>query len=249
MGKNISGNIQKNNLRPIDTVKSVYDPKSSSRSIFYDNSERIRQVLNLLDDLKKRERLVGVDLGCFNGEIGLRIKEYLGNCEMYGVDIATNTREEVENRGLVFKPMFLDRKFDFEDQKFDFVFAGEIIEHLFDTDLFIDEIYRILKPGGVLIITTPNFLSFGRRINYFFGNAVFMEASHTFPTNAAGHVRYFSKGLLTKYLSSRGFNVEKFVSDEVNFPFKIRSYFLAQIIPTYGKHLIVRASRPVENED
>ena len=38
----------------------------------------------------------------------------------------------------------------------DLVIALEIIEHLFDTDFFLNEIHRILKPEGLLILSTPN---------------------------------------------------------------------------------------------
>jgi SAM-dependent methyltransferase len=38
----------------------------------------------------------------------------------------------------------------------DVFFAGESIEHVENTDAFLDEIYRVLKPDGILILTTPN---------------------------------------------------------------------------------------------
>ncbi|MGI8582237.1 MAG: class I SAM-dependent methyltransferase [Chitinophagaceae bacterium] len=46
----------------------------------------------------------------------------------------------------------------YEDNFFDFVFLIETIEHLTDNYLHASliEIYRILKPGGILVITTPN---------------------------------------------------------------------------------------------
>ncbi|PKQ28940.1 MAG: hypothetical protein CVT63_00030 [Candidatus Anoxymicrobium japonicum] len=44
----------------------------------------------------------------------------------------------------------------FEDASFDTVYAGEIIEHVSDTAAALAEWRRVLKPGGVLIISTPN---------------------------------------------------------------------------------------------
>ncbi|MHC4915526.1 MAG: class I SAM-dependent methyltransferase [Planctomycetota bacterium] len=43
-----------------------------------------------------------------------------------------------------------------EDGEFRTVIAAEIIEHLDDTDRFIGELQRILQPGGLLVVTTPN---------------------------------------------------------------------------------------------
>ena len=44
----------------------------------------------------------------------------------------------------------------FADRQFDALFAGEIIEHMPDVPATLAEWYRVLKPGGVVIITTPN---------------------------------------------------------------------------------------------
>jgi 2-polyprenyl-3-methyl-5-hydroxy-6-metoxy-1,4-benzoquinol methylase len=43
----------------------------------------------------------------------------------------------------------------FENEKFDYVVIGEVIEHLENPTHFITEALRILKPGGVLAISTP----------------------------------------------------------------------------------------------
>ena len=44
----------------------------------------------------------------------------------------------------------------FEDDSFDSIVSFQVIEHLEDDELFIKEIYRILKPGVIALLTTPN---------------------------------------------------------------------------------------------
>jgi ubiquinone/menaquinone biosynthesis C-methylase UbiE len=45
----------------------------------------------------------------------------------------------------------------YEDNTFDYVFIKSVIEHISNTDLFLSEIYRVLKPGGKVIILTPDY--------------------------------------------------------------------------------------------
>lgn len=52
--------------------------------------------------------------------------------------------------------IFYDGKtFPFDDNSFDCVITSQVFEHVFTPDLFIKEIYRVLKPGGKLLLTVP----------------------------------------------------------------------------------------------
>ena len=50
-------------------------------------------------------------------------------------------------------------------EKFDAVIACEVIEHLGEVGQFFDIVHRLLKPGGVLYLTTPNFNSLSRYLS------------------------------------------------------------------------------------
>jgi len=43
-----------------------------------------------------------------------------------------------------------------EDARFDIVVCFEVIEHVADPERVLDELYRVLRPGGLLVISTPN---------------------------------------------------------------------------------------------
>ncbi|HEX9431119.1 MAG TPA: class I SAM-dependent methyltransferase [Candidatus Bathyarchaeia archaeon] len=62
----------------------------------------------------------------------------------------------------------------FRDSCFDSVFAIHIIEHLVHSDTFVGEIHRILKPGGIAVIETPDYEFWGPRRFY-------VDKTHTTP--------------------------------------------------------------------
>lgn len=47
------------------------------------------------------------------------------------------------------------RRIPFPDGRFDVVLATEVLEHVPDTRAFLEEIHRVLKPGGSIVMTTP----------------------------------------------------------------------------------------------
>ncbi len=66
------------------------------------------------------------------------------------------------------------QKLPFEDNTFDLVYSLEVIEHVKEYELMVSEVERVLKPGGIIFIQTPNypikrfydliFWAFGKRL-------------------------------------------------------------------------------------
>jgi methionine biosynthesis protein MetW len=127
---------------------------------------RQKEVLKLFSGLKAHRIL---DVGCGNGLFSLLLKQVC-NAEVYGVEISKINIESATKKGINALQLDLDKEiFPFEDNYFDAVFAGEVIEHLYDPDHLLDEIYRTLKPKGALILTTPNLACWQNRISLLFG--------------------------------------------------------------------------------
>jgi SAM-dependent methyltransferase len=89
----------------------------------------------------------------------------------------------------------LDRTFD--PETFDAVIAQQVFEHLYDPVSYVEEISRILKPGGILFVSVPNYGSI---------RAKFAGANWDMVSPVA-HVRYFTSGTLKHLLSDHGFEV------------------------------------------
>jgi len=218
-------------------LKKRYDPVRN-RTIIYeeDAPARLEAILSGIKRAKTQVKLL--DIGCYDGHIGSLLKRKFGKqCQVYGVDVASNSIRLARQKGIQAKICDVTEGINFESNMFDYVFAGEIIEHLYDTDFFMEEVKRVLKPNGIFILTTPNFLSFGRRIYYLFGKGIFMEASFSLPEKAAGHIRYFTFDTLKELAKLHGFEPIKTLSDSVTFPW-FRISLFAKIFPTMGQSII-----------
>ena len=81
-----------------------------------------------------------------------------------------------------------EEDFPFEDNYFDTVTALELIEHLFDPDHFLDEVYRVLRPDGIFVLSTPNLASIHNRIALLFGYQPFSVMVSL--NNSVGHLSF-----------------------------------------------------------
>ena len=70
--------------------------------------------------------------------------------------------------GVTFKKADLNQPLPFDNGYFDYVVSVEGIEHLENPFLCIREFARVLRPGGSLIISTPNIMSIKSRTRFFF---------------------------------------------------------------------------------
>jgi SAM-dependent methyltransferase len=98
----------------------------------------------------------------------------------------------------------------------DLCFLGEVVEHVYRNDVLFDEVYRVLRPGGRVVITTPNLAAWFNRIALLFGYAPISYCSER--GNRWGvprgvdrldgrldHVRLFTRRGLAECLLHHGF--------------------------------------------
>lgn len=85
-------------------------------------------------------------------------------------------------------------------RKFDVIVAGELIEHLSNPGIFLDNMKRHLKKEGVLILTTPNRFDFITFVKSFFHNSI---PDYNKPISK--HVMYFDENSISALLKRHGF--------------------------------------------
>jgi len=134
-----------------------------------------------------------LDIGSGDGYGTDYLKSYAQ--KIVGVDISQESVEEARKKyqapNLEFKQL-RDDTFPFEDSSFDLVISFQVIEHVKNTKLFLDEIHRVLKAGGQMILSTPN----AKIRLLFFQN----------PWNKY-HIQEFTTGGLSKILEEKFQNI------------------------------------------
>ena len=102
----------------------------------------------------------------------------------------------------------LNNGIPFNSNTFDCVVAGEIIEHLYNTDSILREIHRVLTRKGFLVLSVPNICSLRSRIKVLFGKLPVACAK-------SEHIRDFNFDLIKKFIERNGFDIINKRSDGV----------------------------------
>ncbi len=186
----------------------------------YEESEdRHKKVLKIFSRYNF-ERIL--DVGCGDGNFTKLIAEACKAKEVYGIEISENGVEMAKKNGIKCIQLDVDGKdLPFDDNFFDAIFAGELMEHLFDPDHFLDEVYRVLKPEGIFVLTTPNLASIYNRFLFLLGYLpIPMDVSFRYPfvghleiqkrgKSRAEHIRLFTFRALKELLQIHNFSIIK----------------------------------------
>jgi 2-polyprenyl-3-methyl-5-hydroxy-6-metoxy-1,4-benzoquinol methylase len=126
-----------------------------------ENEARVRlMVADVLARYVPDRRVRLLDVGCFNGYISFIFAQLGYSVTATDAYELKESQQRFEKNGIEFFPSNLNELSPFkniEDESFDVVVMGEVIEHVLNHPLgLMRDIARILRPGGFLILTTPN---------------------------------------------------------------------------------------------
>ncbi len=154
-------------------------------------------------------------------------------------------------------------KTEFQNDQFDMIYAGEIIEHTWTPAVMIGECRRILKPGGLLVLDTPNVYSALNILRFLLRREdnmgdnrilVYHEAKNAFnELKDKGqvllqpqHKIFFTPAMLKQLLETQGFVIES-----IGCTSKSRGLMhtlLLKLFPQAGPHLCVVARKRTIDE-
>jgi methionine biosynthesis protein MetW len=174
--------------------------KRESADLAADGSIRTSSALPMIET---GERII--DIGCGEGSFGTRIRGRYK--ELYGIDISKDAVELAMQSGVIASCVNLNvDPAPFPDGFFDAAVTLDVIEHVFDPIRFVKEIHRILRPGGYVVVSTPNIRKIQRVITLMKGR--FPHTSYDPVGFDGGHLHYFTSRDLQDILESCGFSIE-----------------------------------------
>ncbi|HKO92451.1 MAG TPA: class I SAM-dependent methyltransferase [Polyangiaceae bacterium] len=117
---------------------------------------RKNALLQFLDQRVAAQQLGRVlDAGCFVGDVCKQIQDR--GFEAHGIDAFPENIQLAQSKypGIDFRVGELGQALPYPDSYFDVIWAGDVIEHVYDTIKLFSEFNRVMKAGATLIASTP----------------------------------------------------------------------------------------------
>jgi SAM-dependent methyltransferase len=133
------------------------------------------------------------------------IRDY--NCQLVGVD-------------------FVHEPLPFVDERFSVVTFSETLEHLpvERLNFVLAEITRVMRPGGLLIASSPNQASLENRIRLFKGTSILdLPEQVVFAKGTFGHIRLYTPAEMSHLMCERGFSLVRCFLESNNSGYRGRS--------------------------
>lgn len=134
-----------------------------------------------------------LDVGCGKGSFIVRMREQGWDVE--GLEVDADAVEYARSKNGLSVHLGSLEDNHFPDDTFDVITSNHVIEHVHDPISLIQECLRVLKPGGRLVLATPNIESFGHR--YFERNWSHLDSPR--------HLRLFTMKTLRECATRAGF--------------------------------------------
>ncbi len=134
-----------------------------------------------------------VDVGGATGNLGYALRDLYK--ERWTVDISVDCREPAESKGNRFICSNVDvdglSGLDKREGEVDLIVALDFIEHILDPQKFASECHRLLRPGGMVLINTPN-IQYWRHIESLLVRGIFPHTSGDPEVYHGGHVAFYN---------------------------------------------------------
>ena len=155
--------------------------------------------------LESRVSAAILDVGCWNGTLG-RVLAHVPGMAIDGVE---RDREQAEHaRRTGYRTVYcLDLNLDSIrtiDRQYDFIFFGDVLEHLQNPLKILQDSRALLSPNGKTLVSLPNIAFLTCRLNHLLGRWNYADYGIMDRT----HLRFFTKRSMIELLREAGYDVE-----------------------------------------
>lgn len=148
----------------------------------------------------------GLDLGCGDGRLTQVILKHVGHRELVGIDLALKETLLAEATG-IYSSIHTGSAANISEpsESFDFVFSNSVLEHIPPIHEVLQEVARLLKPGGEFLFTVPG-PSFHKNLKGPTNTALRAAYLKEIDSRCA-HIRYWSKDEWRQALQTLGLQI------------------------------------------
>lgn len=194
------------------SVSYLTDKYNANNIVGLTGLARENEIFRFLD-LKSKNELI--DIGCASGH---QVFKAAPLCKrVVGIDVGVEfitTAKKVAEENKIKNVEFIlteGNKVPFPDNSFDRLICSEVLEHVIEVDDFLDEILRVLKPGGIMVFTVPNWNNRGtfyKRLKNLFRPFPFTPITdfsmEGIKKHGDAHVRQFTLKSFSDFVSKHG---------------------------------------------
>lgn len=218
-------------------IKSKYEKFGETTDGINTKSNRIRKE-KTIELIEKSNKIL--EIGCRGGWMTKALKKKANL--MFSGDISTNylIKAKKDIKDVYFLRMD-SHYLPFPKEYFDVVVITEVLEHLVSPYKALEEINRVLKTKGTVVLSVPNSMTFTNILNNFKKHKNIGKSAHLYSFN--------SKSIL-KLLRFTGFTEEEIKSSSIPFPIPNQILYanlfqkiLNNIFPKFGSPLIIKAKK------
>lgn len=172
-----------------------------------------------------------LDIGAYPGSLVKTLRSFVGErgrIDGAGLVASSEFLEDLQRYNIGYQACNFDpligsytprenpapERMDTPDATYDVVFATEIIEHTLDPFYLLKEAHRLLKPGGLLVLTTPNQATLSHRLRLLVGRSIYYTLNESIMyknTDWRPHIREYTQREMAQLIRDAGYKIEKAV--------------------------------------